>query len=160
MAISNAQPPLAKKLFSIVASQATGASTAFSIPFADAYTFYLNVTAAGQTTCDTVFQTSVDGGTTYVNVPWRFAQVTTATGCFVLNIAAGVSPTMDTTAGTTASATLGNGLNVLGTGGQLCLQSMVDPRFMKLGMTVTGTAPVADLYVITWPRGTRATGIE
>ncbi len=162
MAVAVSQAgPFAKKVTSVAAAQATGSSAAFAIPVSDAYTFYLNVTSAGQTTMDTVFQTSVDGGTTYVNVPWRFAQVTTVTGCYVLNVAgSGVSPTMDTTAGTTASATLGNGLIVLGTGGQLCLQAIVDPRFMKLGMTVSGTAPISDLYVIAWPRGTRATGIE
>jgi hypothetical protein len=160
MAVNTGQNAYFKNLLSIAGTQATGASAAFSIPFADAYTFYLNVTTAGQTSMDTVFQTSVDGGTTYVNVPWRFAQVTTATGCFVLNVCAGVAPTMDTTAGTTASATIGNGLNVLGTGGQLCLQSIVDPRFMKLGMTVSGTAPISTLYVAAWPRGTRVTGVE
>jgi hypothetical protein len=160
MAIAVSQQVFAKKVTSIAAAQATGATAAFAIPIADAYTFYLNVTAAGQTTMDTVFQTSVDGGTTYVNIPWRFAQVTTATGCFVLNVSAGVAPSMDTTAGTTASATIGNGLNVLGTGGQLCLQSIIDPRFMKLAMTISGTAPISDLYVLTWPRGSRAVGIE
>ena len=161
MAISVSQAaPFAKKVTSVAAAQATGSSAAFAIPVADAYTFYLNVTAAGQTTMDTVFQTSVDGGTTYVNVPWRFAQVTTVTGCYVLNVSAGVNASMDTTAGTTASATLGNGLIVLGSGGQLCLQAIVDPRYMKLGMTVSGTAPISDLYVVTWPRGTRAMGIE
>ncbi len=152
MADSISQPPIAKKLFSIAAAQATGSSTAFALPFGDSYTFYLNVTAAGQTTADTVFQTSVDGGTTYVNVPWRFAQVTTATGCFVLNVHCGTGPGVDATAAT------GTGINVGGTGGALSLQSIVDPRFMKLGMTVTGTAPISDLYVICWPRGTRSQG--
>lgn len=154
MAIGIGQPVFAKKVLSIAAAQATGASAAFALPVADAYTFYLNVTAAGQTTCDTVFQTSVDGGTTYVNVPWRFAQITTATGNFVLNVHAGVGPGVDATAAT------GTGINVLGSGGALALQAVVDPRYMKLGMTVSGTAPISDLYVIAWPRGSRPTGVD
>jgi hypothetical protein len=160
MALAVSQQVFAKKVTSIAAAQTTGATAAFSIPIADAYTFYLNVTSAGQTTMDTVFQTSVDGGTTYVNIPWRFAQVTTVTGCYVLNVSAGVVPSMDTTAGTTASTTLGNGQLVAATGGQLCLQSFIDPRYMKLSMTISGTAPISDLYVLTWPRGSRAIGIE
>lgn len=151
MSISIAQPPISKKLFSIAAAQATGASTAFSIPFADSYTFYLNVTSAGQTSCDTVFQTSVDGGTTYVNVPWRFAQVTTTTGCFVLDVNTGVG----SAAGPTGSLTTGEGTLIAGTGGVLSLGANVDPRFMKLSMTVSGTAPISDLYVITWPLASR-----
>ena len=155
MAISLAQPPVAKKLISIAAAQATGASAAFALPFADSYTFYLNVTAAGQTTMDTVFLTSVDGGTTYVNVPWRFAQVTTTTGTFVLDVGTGLAP-----GPATGTTTTGEGTLIAGTGGVLALQSNVDPRFMKLGMTVSGTAPISDLYVIAWQRGSRATGVE
>lgn len=151
MAVSIAQPPYFKNLLAIPSTQTTGASAAFSIPFADAYTFYLNVTTAGQTSMDTVFQTSVDGGTTYVNVPWRFAQVTTTTGCFVLNVHAGVGPA----AGPTGTLTTGEGTLIAGTGGVLSLGATVDPRFMKFSMTVSGTAPVSTLYVAAWPRGQR-----
>lgn len=146
-----AQPPISKLLLAIPSTQATGASAAFTIPFADSYTFYLNVTTAGQTTMDTVFQTSVDGGTTYVNVPWRFAQVTTATGCYVLDVHAGVGAGTDIN----ANAAGPNGILIAGTGGVLALQAIVDPRYMKFSMTVSGTAPVSNLYVVTWPRGTR-----
>ena len=152
MSVSISQPPLSKKAVSIAAAQATGASAAFSIPFADSYSFYLNVTSAGQTSCDVVFQTSVDGGTTYVNVPWRFAQVTTTTVCFNLNVHAGTNG-----GNSTGSLTTGEGTLIAGTGGVLNLQAIVDPRFMKLGYTVTGTAPISDLYVVAWPRGTRET---
>lgn len=152
MSVSIAQPPIVKTLATIAASQTTGSSTAFSLPFADSYTFYLNVTTAGQTSCDVVFQTSVDGGTTYVNVPWKFAQVTTATGTFVLNVHSGVGAGYE--AGT---ITTGNGANTLGTGNALALQAIVDPRNMKIGMTVTGTAPVSTLYCIAWARGSRET---
>lgn len=156
MSISVGQPPIAKKVTSIAAAQATGSSAAFALPFADSYTFYLNVTAAGQTTCDTVFLTSVDGGTTYVNVPWRFAQITTATGCFVLDVKSGVG----SAAGPTGALTTGEGTNIAGTGGVLSLGANVDPRFMKLGMTVSGTAPISDLYVIAWPKGTQTSSTQ
>jgi hypothetical protein len=153
MSVSIAQPPIAKKLFSVAAAQATGASTAFTLPFADSYSFYMNVTSAGQTSMDTVFQTSVDGGTTYVNVPWRFAQVTTTTGCFFLDVHIGINGA----AGPVGTLTTGEGTLIAGTGGVLSLGAIVDPRFMKLGMTVTGTAPITDLYVIAWARGSRET---
>jgi hypothetical protein len=156
MAVNAGQNAYAKNLLSIAAAQATGSSANFTIPFADAYTFYLNVTTAGQTSMDTVFQTSVDGGTTYVNVPWRFAQVTTVTGTYVLDVAAGIAPA----AGPTGTLTTGEGTLIAGTGGVLSLGAIVDPTHMKLGMTVSGTAPISTLYVIAWPRGTRATGIE
>lgn len=149
MAVSIAQPPLFKSLVSVAAAQATGASAAFTIPFADAYTFYLNVTTAGQTSMDTVFQTSVDGGTTFVNVPWRFAQVTTTTGCFVLDVHAGIGPS----AGAVGTLTTGEGTLIAATGGVLNLGAIVDPRNMKLFMTVSGTAPISTLYVAAWTRG-------
>jgi hypothetical protein len=151
MPASIAQPPFVKSLLSIASTQATAASAAFAIPFGDAYTFYLNVTTAGQTTMDTVFQTSVDGGTTYVNVPWRFAQVTTVTGTYVLNVRAGVGAS----AGPSGSLTTGEGTLIAGTGGVLSLGANVDPRYMKLSMTISGTAPISTLYVIGWGRGTR-----
>ena len=151
MTISIAQPVSSRKVLSIAAAQTTGASAAFALPVADAYTFYMNVTSAGQTTMDTVFQTSVDGGTTYVNVPWRFAQVTTVTGCYVLNVHAGVGAA----AGPNAALTTGEGTLIAGTGGVLSLCAIVDPRYMKLGMTISGTAPVTDLYCVAWGRGAR-----
>lgn len=151
MAVSIAQPPFIKNVLTIATSQTTGASAAFAIPFADAYTFYLNVTTAGQTSLDSVFQTSVDAGTTYVNVPWRFAQVTTASGLFVLNVHAGIGPS----AGPNGTITTGEGAAVAGTGGVLNLGAIVDPRFMKFSMTISGTSPGATLYVAAWPRGQR-----
>jgi hypothetical protein len=153
MAVSISNPPLFKNLLSIAGAQATGASAAFTLPFADAYTFYLNVTTAGQTTMDTVFQTSVDGGTTFVNVPWRFAQVTTTTGCFVLDVHTGTGAQ----AGPTGTITTGEGANTAATGGVLSLPCIVDPRNMKLFMTVSGTAPISTLYVAVWNRGSHDT---
>lgn len=151
MSVSVSQGPLIQKVVSIAAAQATGSSAAFTLPIADAYTFYLNVTSAGQTTCDVIFLTSVDKGTTYLRVPWRFAQITTVTGQFIMNVRTGTSSSgPDTTTAT------GDGAALAATGGALALAAVVDPRYMKLGYTVSGTAPVADLYVAAWDRGTRA----
>ncbi len=100
---------------------------------------------------DTVFQTSVDGGTTYVNVPWRFAQVTTVTGCYVLDVHTGIGAP----AGPVGALTTGEGTLIAGTGGVLSMCANIDPRYVKLSMTISGTAPITDLYVIAWPRGSR-----
>ena len=138
--------PIAKLVLSVSSTTVTATSAAFTIPLADNYTWYMSVTTA-QTTNDTVFQTSVDGGTTYVNVPWRFAQVTTTTGTFVLNTRCGLGPANDVTAPT------GTGTLIADTGGALALQAVVDPRFMKFKYTLSGTTAF-NLYVIASPRGT------
>lgn len=150
MAVNLNQPPLSKKLVSLTAASTTGTSSAFTIPFADAYTFYLNVTTAGQTSVATVFLTSPDLGTTYIAVPWKFASVTTVTGTYALNVRTGLGGSNDISLPTGEGALIatdGSGNTALG------LQSIVDPRYMKFAYTITGTSPVADLYVIAWPKG-------
>ena len=141
-------PPNIKSLLTVASTTVTATSSAFTIPIADSYTFYMNVSTA-QTTCDTVFLTSVDGGTTYVNVPWRFAQVTTTTGCFVLNVVSGQGPGNDVTAPT------GTGTLIADTGGALNLRAVVDPNFMKFKYTLSGTTAFT-LYCASWPRGTQS----
>lgn len=151
MSVSIAQRPLVQKAVSIATSATTGSSAAFTLPIADAYTFYMNVTTAGQTSCDVVFLTSVDGGTTYLRVPWRWAQITTVTGQFIMNVRTGTSSSgPDTTTAT------GDGAALAATGGALALAAVVDPRHMKIGYTISGTAPGVDIYVAAWERGTRA----
>jgi hypothetical protein len=147
MAISISQPPIAKQLVAVASTSTTATSPAFSIPYADNYTFYLNVTTATGGTCDVGFQTSVDGGTTYVNVPWRFAQIATTTGCLVLNVRAGVGPAGDATAAT------GTGTLIAANGGALALQAVVDPRYMKITYTIVTGPDAFTLYVIANPRG-------
>jgi hypothetical protein len=150
MAVNLNQPPIAKKLLSLTAATTTGTSAAFSLPFADAYTFYLNVTTAGQTTCYTVFLTSPDQGTTYVGVPWKFAGVTTVTGTYVLNVRNGLGGANDISLPTGQGAVVDTTGNVVTA---VSLQAIVDPRYMKFAYTIAGTSPVADLYVIAWPKG-------
>lgn len=139
--------PVVKTLLTVASTSTTATSAAFTIPIADAYTFYMNVTTATAGTMDTVFLTSIDGGTTYVNVPWRFAQVATTTGVFVLNVRSGIGNGYDATAPT------GTGVLVADTGGALGLSAIVDVNFMKFKYTI-GTGPdVFTLSVIAWPRG-------
>ena len=107
----------------------------------------MNVTTATAGTCDVVFQTSVDGGTTYVNVPWRFAQIATTTGCFVLNAQSGVGRGVDSTAAT-GTATL-----IADSGGALSLQAVVDINHMKVKYTIATGPDAFTLYVGCWPKG-------
>jgi hypothetical protein len=145
----NITPPYFKKVLSVASTSTTATSAAFSIPLADRYTFYLNATTTTAGTMDTVFQTSVDGGTTYVNVPWRFAQVATTPGVLVLNVRVGLGNSYDVTAPT------GTGVLVAATGGALALSAIIDPGHMKLTYTI-GTGPyVFDLYCAAWPLGTQ-----
>lgn len=142
--------PTPKTLLTVASTSTTATSAAFSIPLCDAYTFYMNVTTATAGTMDVVFQTSVDGGTTYVNVPWRFAQVATTTGCLVLNVRSGLGAANDVTAPT------GTGTLIADTGGALALQACVDPRFMKVKYTIATGPDAFVLYVIGWPKGAQS----
>lgn len=140
------KPALIQSVLTLANTSTTATSAAFTIPIADAYTFYLNV-ATAQTTCDLVFLTSVDGGTTYVNIPWRFAQVTTTTGCLALNVRSGLGDGNDVTAPT------GTGTLIADTGGALALQAVVDVQHMKVKYTLSGNSSWT-LYCAAWPRGT------
>lgn len=142
------KPPSITKLVTVASTSTTATSAAFAIPLADAYTFYLNVTTATAGTCDVVFQTSVDGGTTYVNIPWRFAQIATTTGCLALNVRSGIGDGYDNTAPT------GTGTLIAATGGALALSAVVDPNFMKITYTIATGPDAFILYCAAWPRGT------
>lgn len=144
---------LSKPFFTKVLTQASttsaGPSAAFSIPIADAYTWYLNVLTA-QTTANYSFQTSVDGGTTFVNVPWCFAATTTTTGCFVLN-----TPTGGVGAGSDY-VTLPTGSGAINTPGTAqALRCIVDPANMKLTWANSGTVGF-NLYLAAWTRASGA----
>ena len=138
---------LSKPFFKTILTQASttsaGPSAAFSIPIADSYTWYLNVTTA-QTTANYYFLTSVDGGTTYVNVPWVFAAVTTTTGCFVLNTRSGLGSGFDQTIATSGGA-------IPPTTAALSLQAIVDPSHMEFTWANSGTVGFT-LYMACWTR--------
>jgi hypothetical protein len=138
-------PKISATLVTVAAAAATATSAAFAIPaVADCWSFYLNVTSAGGTTetLDVVFKTSVDGGTTYVNIPWRFSQVTTSAVSKILTVRNGF-----------AIGQIGWESITAPTGGTLAKPCVIDPNFMKITYTIAGTNPLYDfkLYVITLP---------
>lgn len=141
--------PVVKTLATVAVTTTTATSTAtFTIPIADSYTFYMDVTVA-QTTNATIFLTSMDRGTTWEPVPWKFAGVTTTTGTFVLNVRSGLGPAND------VSLVTGNGglFAVSGAGTTAsALQAVVDPNFMRFAYTTSGSSSFI-LYCAAWPRG-------
>ena len=129
--------PLMKSVIASTAYTTTTTSAAFAIGVADTYDLIFNCTAATGTspTVDPVLQTSVDGGTTYVNLPLRCTQIT----------AAGVRHLV---------FRLGLGLNEVAlensaadTGGTLAKNCVFDPNFMKVKFTVGGTNPSVTIQV-------------
>lgn len=146
----NLQQPMIKTLIASNAVIATGASAAFTIGLADSYTFYLSCTPVTGTspTMDAIFQTSIDGGTTYVNVPWRYTQLTAAANLEItVRCGLGIGE-----AGVASPAAA--------TGGVLANPCVVDPLHMKLAYTIAGTSPsfTFTLVMIAMPRG--STGIS
>lgn len=141
--------PIIKSLATVAVTTTTATSTAtFTIPIADSYTFYLDTTVA-QTTNATVFLTSMDKGTTWEPVPWKFAGVGTTTGCAVLNVRSGLGPANDVSLVTSNGAVIARD----GTGTTaLALQAVVDPNFMRFAYTTSGSSSFI-LYVAAWPRG-------
>lgn len=120
-------------LIAATAVTATATSAAFSLKgIGDTYHIINKVTYTSGTTAtlDMVLQTSVDGGTTYINLPIRSTQITTASGqihwVFKMglggNEAALESPAADT-------------------GGTLAKNCIFDPNFMKIKYTTSGTNP-------------------
>jgi hypothetical protein len=128
---------------------ATGATASFTLPYADAYRLLLAIgTVTGTNpTFDAVLQDSPDGGTTWVNLPLRFTQVT-ATGTAATNpyiIFKMVSISDAGSAGVVAA-----------TGGALGTNTPVCVKNVRLAYTVGGTATPTipfTLYANTINRG-------
>lgn len=116
------------------ATAATVTSSAFSIPQSKdgVYTAILNITAATGTseTLDVVLQSSPDKGTTYINLPLRFTQITTSATNINLTFRNGFPSIAG--AGNVATAA---------TGGLLCKDCVFDPDYMKVLATIGGTNP-------------------
>jgi len=125
------QKPILQTIVASAAVTGTGNSAAFSLKLADAYTFIVNCTAASGTspTLDIVYQTSIDGGTTFVNIPWRHTQITAA-GVNFLTVRLGLGIGEVGAEGAAAS-----------TGGTLVKPVVVDPANMRLAYTVGATTP-------------------
>jgi hypothetical protein len=118
---------------SVSAAAATATSSAVNGGIADEYTVCVNITAASGTspTMDIVMQHSIDGGTTYVNAPVRFAQMT-ATGVHYAVFRNGV--------GEGGEAAFNQAL-VADTGGALTKNFVFDGRNLKFKYTIGGTNP-------------------
>jgi hypothetical protein len=135
------QHSLAPRFKTLIASTAyttTVTSSAFALPgLADTYHLILNCTAATGTspTVDAVLQSSVDGGTTYVNLPLRATQITAA-GVRHLVFKLGLGGNEVALENTAAD-----------TGGTLAKNCIFDPNFMKIKFTVGGTNPSVTIVV-------------
>lgn len=128
---------------------ATGNTSTFTLPYADAYRLLLVIgTVSGTSpTFDAVLQDSPDGGSTWVNLPLRFTQVTVtgtpATSPWIIFKMVSISDAGS--AGVTAA-----------TGGALGTNTPVNVKFVRLAYTVGGTGTPTipfTLYANTINRG-------
>ena len=137
------------KLLASGTALTTGATASFTLPYADAYRLILVIgTVSGSNpTFDAVLQDSPDGGTTWVNLPLRFTQMT-ATGTAATNpyiIFKPVSISDAASAGVTAA-----------TGGATAANTPINVKNVRLAYTVAGTATPTfpfSLYANTIDRG-------
>ena len=127
----------------VTAAAATATSAALKVPVADTYAIWVNVTTATGTspTCDIVLQTSVDGGTTYIDLPLRYTQKTAA-AAEVLVFKLGLGQNEVALAQVVAD-----------TGGQLAKNCVFDPNYLKVKYTIGGTNPsfTFKMYVMVLP---------
>lgn len=155
-------PNTTKVLLTQSALAATANSTAFTLPLADSYAVFINVTAASGTTptLDIVLQTSPDGGTTWLNLPLRFAQLT-ATGQayirFQPTLGLGESATSGTVAAT--GGALAQNTPFIGGVSTTVLGNSAQIATMRFGYTVSGTTPsfTFTAYAIMAGRGNTVT---
>lgn len=143
---NTALQPRIKTLIASTAYTTTVTSSAFAMPVnADTYEIIINATTVTGTspTLDCVVQSSVDGGTTYINLPLRTTQITAA-GQRRLLFKQGLGG--NEVALETAAAD---------TGGTLAKNCIFDPKFMKIKFTVGGTNPslTAVVYGAFLPKG-------
>lgn len=141
MAIGNLQKPQPTLWLAVASTGTTALSANLTLPVADAYTFYINTTTATAGTLDVSFQTSVDGGTTYLNLPWRFAQISTvSTNILTVRLGLGVGE-------------IGAETATADTGGTLAKPAVPDVNFMKVKYTIATGPYVFNLYYIALPKG-------
>jgi hypothetical protein len=135
----NLQVPQIQTLINAVTVTATGSSAVFNLPIGDSYTFAIIAASVTGTspTYDVVYQSSYDGGTTFVNLPWRHAQITAAT-TLLLTVRLGLGV-----------GEVGFEGAVAATGGTL-VKPAVPPSLAKfrLGYTVGGTSPSAAITLL------------
>lgn len=141
MAVGNLQKPMPTLWLAVASTQTTALSAKLTLPVADAYTFFINTTTATAGTLDVSFQTSVDGGTTYLNLPWRFAQISAvSTNILTVRLGLGVGE-------------IGAETATADTGGTLVKPAVPDVNFMKVKYTIATGPFVFNLYYIALPKG-------
>lgn len=139
----------ASKLLATGTALATGNTASFVMPYADAYRLILVIGTVSGTnpTFDAVLQDSPDGGTTWVNLPLRFTQVT-VTGTAATTPYIIFKPVSISDAGSAGV--------VAATGGALGVNTPINVRNVRLAYTVGGTATPTipfTLYANTIGRG-------
>lgn len=110
---------------------ATGQTAKFTMPIADSYRLLLVVSAASGTTptFDGVLQDSPDGGTTWINLPLKFTQLTTtATSAYIIFKPVGLSD-----AGSAGSQSA--------TGAAVGVNTPFNAQNVRFAYTVAGTTP-------------------
>ena len=135
----NLQRPNILRVVNSLVITATGNSAVFTLPIADSYTFTAVTSSVTGTspTLDIVYQWSYDGGTTFVNLPWRHTQLTAAAN-LVMTVRLGLG--VGEVASEQAAAA---------TGGTLAKPALPgDLTQMRLGYTVGGTSPSFTLLVL------------
>lgn len=136
----------------VSAAVATSSTAAFDMGIADCYEIGLEVTAGAtgtSPTLDVVLQSALDG-TTYQDLPLRFAQKTTSTNAgtpeyivFRLGLGENEVALSQTTADT---------------GGALAKNCLFNPNLMKAKYTIAGTSPTYTftLHILALPIQRRA----
>lgn len=135
----NLQRPTIQRVINSLTITTTSNSAVFNMPLADSYTFTVVTSSVTGTspTLDIVYQWSYDGGTTFVNLPWRHTQLTAAT-TLVMSVRLGLG--VGEVASEQAAAS---------TGGTLAKPACPgDLTQMRLSYTLGGTNPSFVLLVL------------
>lgn len=134
---------------------ATGNSAAFTLPMADSYLLVLNATTVGASSIDAVVQTSPDGGTTWLNLPLRFTQITAAGQAYIR-----FQPTMGlgeaASAGTVAATggALAQNVPFIGSVNSTALNVAQNIATMRLSITLgSAVSNTYTLYAVMAGRG-------
>lgn len=107
------------------------------LPLAASYELFVSVTAvAGSGLLDLVVQTSPDGGTTWINLPLRTAQLSAA-GQYVIKWQPGMG-----------SGEAATGSAAAATGGALSQNCAHYPKYTRFFATIGGTSVTCGIWVL------------
>ncbi len=121
----------------VLSASAAVNGTDTSLPWASSYELLVSVTAvAGSGLLDLVMQTSPDGGTTWINLPIRTAQLAAA-GQYVIKWQPGIGTGEAATASAAAA-----------TGGVLSQNTSHYPKYTRFFATIGGTSVTCGIWVM------------